>query len=129
MCLVEDGDYVYFFGQAAHRWNYNEATNKFTHANNLYSDQTYYFITPDAGSGKYMTDKASEATENISTSSYDYLTFYDTDKINLLNSGRKWYAEVIDIYNPNRSYNFVMPGLITSEIVNIRASAAGSSLS
>lgn len=127
--LFDDGDYIYFFGQAPHRWNYNEATNKFTHANNLYSDQTYYFITPDAGSGKYITDKTSEATENISTSSYDYLTFYDTDKINLLNSGRKWYAEVIDIYNPNRSYNFVMPGLITSEIVNIRASAAGSSLS
>ena len=127
--FFEDGDYIYFYGQTQHRWFYNEALDKFTHANNIYSDKTYYFITPDQGTGKYIQDKASEATDNISTAAYDVMSFIDNDKINLANTGRKWFSEIIDIYNPDRAYNFNMPGLITSEPVLIRSNAAGASLS
>jgi hypothetical protein len=127
--FFEDGDYIYFYGQTQHRWFYNEALDKFTHANNIYSDKTYYFITPDQGTGKYIQDKASEVTDNISTAAYDVMSFIDNDKINLANTGRKWFSEIIDIYNPDRAYNFNMPGLITSEPVLIRSNAAGASLS
>jgi hypothetical protein len=51
--FLEDGDYILFYGQAPHRWNYNESTKVFSHKNNFYSDKTYYFITPDMGSGKF----------------------------------------------------------------------------
>ena len=127
--FFDDGDYIYFFGQAPHRWYYNETTNRYAHANNIYSDQTYYFITTDQGSGKFIQNKTSDGTENILTTEYDVLAFTDNDKINLLNSGRKWYSEIIDIYNPDRTYNFTLPNLITTTPVTIRSSAAGASLS
>ncbi|MFI5171314.1 MAG: type IX secretion system sortase PorU, partial [Chitinophagales bacterium] len=126
--LFEDGDYILFYGQAPHRYIYNESTKEFNHQNNIYSDKTYYFVTPNQGSGKYIQTQASEIiAENITTSSYDAITFLDNDKINLLNTGRVWYGDVLDIYNPVRIYNFNFPDIITSEKVKIRSQAAGSS--
>jgi len=125
--FFDDGDYIYFFGQAPHRWSYSEGLNKYSHANNIYSDKTYYFITTDRGNGNYLTNYPTLPTFNISTTSYDIMAFVDNDEVNLLNSGRKWYGDVLDIYNPERNYAFLFPNLITSENVAIRASAAGSS--
>ena len=127
--MFEDGDYILFYGQAPHRWYYNTVTNTFKHKNNIYSDQTCYFITTDRGNAKYITAQASVAGENYNTSSYDIMSFIDQDKVNLLNSGRAWYGDIIDIYTPNRTYNFTLPDLITSEYILFRASAAGNSTS
>ena len=71
--FLEDGDYILFYGQAPHRWNYNESTKVFSHKNNFYSDKTYYFITPDMGSGKFIENQASLPTENITSTSYESL--------------------------------------------------------
>ncbi len=125
--FFDDGDYIYFFGQAPHRWSYSEALNKYTHANNIYSDKTYYFISTDRGTGNFITDLPTIPDFNMTTSSYDIMSFVDNDYVNLLNSGRKWYGDIIDIYNPERNYTFSFPNIITTENINIRASAAGSS--
>lgn len=125
--FMEDEDYVLFYGQAPHRWNYIESTNTFRHQNNIYSDKTCYFITPDRGTGKYITSVPSAPAENYTTSTYDILAFSDQDKTNLLNSGRTWYGDVIDIYNPERNYTFSMPDVRTTEYMTLRASAAGNS--
>ncbi|MBK7567484.1 MAG: type IX secretion system sortase PorU [Bacteroidetes bacterium] len=125
--FLEDGDYILFYGQAPHRWNYNESTKVFSHKNNFYSDKTYYFITPDMGSGKFIENQASLPTENITSTSYDIMSFLDIDKINLINSGRNWYGDVIDAYTPERNYSFSFPDLITGEPMIIRSKAAGAS--
>lgn len=125
--FFDDGDYIYFYGQAQHRWTYSEGLNKYSHNNNIYANNTYYFITTERGSGKYITNINSEPSFNQATSSYDIMSFIDDDKINLLNSGRKWYGDVIDIYNSSRSYSFNFPNLKFDEPINIRANAAGSS--
>lgn len=125
--FFDAGDYIYFYGQTPHRWSYSEPLNKYAHTNNIYSDKTYYFITPDGGNGNYISDIPSLPTFNVSTTSYDIMSFVDNDKVNLINSGRKWYGDVIDIYNPERNYTFSFPNVITSEYINIRASAAGNS--
>lgn len=125
--FMDDGDYILFYGQAPHRWNYDPSANTFRHANNLYSDKTAYFISPDRGTGKQITAQSSVTGETATTSSFDILAFSDVDQTNLLNSGRKWYGDIIDIYNPERSYVFGMPNILTSEYVTLRASAAGNS--
>ncbi len=127
--FFEDEDYILFYGQAPHRWIYNEVTKKFNHQNNIYSDKTYYFITPDAGNGKYIQNQNSEISENIVSTSYDALAFMDIDKVNILNSGRIWYGDVLDVYNSERNFNFSFPDIITAEKVRIRSRAAGASTS
>ncbi|MBL4593698.1 MAG: hypothetical protein JKX68_07795, partial [Flavobacteriales bacterium] len=41
----DQGDYVLFYGQSPHSWEYNSVTFMYEHDINKFSDTTYYFIT------------------------------------------------------------------------------------
>ncbi|MBL0309899.1 MAG: hypothetical protein IPP77_09555 [Bacteroidetes bacterium] len=53
-------DYLLFFGQIPDSWTWNAATQLFEHKKNLYSTQTFYFLTTDAGTGKRVTPSSTE---------------------------------------------------------------------
>lgn len=125
--VVDDGDYILFYGQAPHRFEYKPSENTFRHQNNIYSDKTCYFISPDRGTGKFISTTASAPTENYSTSTYDIIQFIDQDKVNLLSSGRAWYGDALDIFNPERNYTFNFPDLVAGSFMQYRIEAAGNS--
>ena len=125
--IFDDGDYILFYGQAPHRFNYIPSENTFRHQNNIYSDKTCYFISPDKGTGKFITGTASLPVENYTTSTYDIIQFIDADKSNLLSSGRAWYGDAFDIFNPSRDYIFTFPDLVAGSTMQYRIEAAGNS--
>lgn len=128
--LFDDGDYVLFYAQAPHRWYYDPDSHTYTHHNDIYSDVTNYFLTPDRGTGKQVPDQAqSPLASTAETSAFDGLTFVDEDKTNLIKSGRIWYGDALTAYEPSKSYAFSLPGLITSQPVHFLASAAANSVS
>ncbi len=104
----DDTDYVLFYATGPDEW---KATNtkvaaslKFSVIKNLYSDTSFYFFNADLGSGKRVaTQPASAGVPNISSTSYDYYNYHESDEINFVKSGRNFYGEYFDI---NNSYNF-----------------------
>ncbi len=120
-------DYVLFYGDGPHKWNYNSSDQKYHHQVNQYSDSAYYFITiGNAGSpfGKRITSQAS-STQTITHSSntFDDFAYHENDASNLIKSGREWYGEKMDVLN-SLSFSFSFPNLTTTSPAYIKADIA-----
>ena len=89
-------DYILFFGQSPHVWNYDNT--KFVYTKNIYSDTTYYFLSFDSDLiGKRMQMNSHDyelgnPDNNIITSSDKYFV-YEEDNVNLVKTGRAWFGE------------------------------------
>ena len=46
---MDEGDYLLFYAQMPDAWRFNTVTQTFYHEKNLYTDKTFYFLTPNAG--------------------------------------------------------------------------------
>ncbi len=120
--IFDSTDYVLFYGQTQHRWQYNSTDKKFHHNLNVYSDSTYYFITVDlAGAGKRITSQNSSIIPPTNTvNSFDDYQFHEIEGENLITSGRIWFGEIFDIitsYNFNFSFsNIVTPSIVYAKI-------------
>ena len=120
-------DFILFYGQAQHRWKFNNADNRFHHYLNVYSDSTYYFITADLGPGKRISSQNSSSlpiTNNVS--SFDDYQFHELESENLLQSGRQWFGEIFDILN-SYNFSFTFPNIEASSNVYGKVQVAGRS--
>lgn len=124
--IFEPGDFILFYGQSPHRWNFTPSQG-YTHQVNLYSDVNFYFITPSGGAGKSIA-MASALSHNVTSNSFDEVYFHENDLVNLIKSGREWYGEEFDRVLQH-GFNVNMPGLITAEPVTMRTLAVGRSAS
>ncbi len=109
--MFNSGDYFVFYGSGIHSWKYDEITNQFNHTFNIYSEQTYYYITIDPSIGdkkRVQVVDNSSLSENMSVSTFTHYDFYENDKINFGESGVLWFDEGFDIVT-SKSYSFVVP--------------------
>lgn len=122
--IFNETDYVLFYGQSPHVWNFDESTQKYLHISHAYSDYTYYFITADLGKGKRIQQQHSlTETPNKIISEFEDHQFHEQDEFNLINSGRNWYGEVFDA-TTNRTFNFNFPNLVQSKELHLNIRAA-----
>jgi hypothetical protein len=92
------GDYILFYGQSPHRWNYNASSGHFNHIQHLYSDETCYFLTTSLGPGKRIGEQSSVAEPaNFSVDKFIDYEYHERDLFNLINAGRVWYGELFEI--------------------------------
>ncbi|MEY4930805.1 MAG: hypothetical protein RI909_1529 [Bacteroidota bacterium] len=89
-------DYIAFFAKGPDQNHYDLTRQIFHYENNLYSDKNFYFLTVSNDDGKRIVN-----AENISGTfpviqTYDDYAFYETEKYNLLKSGRHWFGEQFD---------------------------------
>ncbi len=107
-----DGDYFLFYGESPHTVTYDTSEHKFTHAINIYSDSSRYFITSTPGIGEKkrvaIVDNSS-MLPNETVSTYTHFDFYEDDKYNLGGSGKDWFGDLFDVTN-QRAYSFKVPG-------------------
>jgi hypothetical protein len=97
--LVEDGgdgvlngsDYILFYAPGPHDWQNDPANRRFTHRKNLYSEQSFYFLSFE-GTGKRIATAAT-AIPNTTVTSFSDRYFYELDTVNLLSTGRQWFGE------------------------------------
>lgn len=126
----DQGDYILFYGQSPHRWHLDTNTQRFYHKVHLYSDYTYYFITADLGSGLRMgTQPSSTNTPTHNVSSFDDYDYHEAETNSLIHTGREWYGEKFDGFNPIKSVTLKsFPNLLTSFPVYYKIAAAARSL-
>ena len=119
----EDGsfdsdDYILFYAQSATTWSYNPFLGRFSHINNIYADTTFYFFTPDKGTGKTITKidgVVNNPTQFVSSFS-DYAS-HERDYENMLSTGKEWFGEKFTSDTLEREFSFSFPNLDKNEPV------------
>jgi peptidase C25-like protein len=125
----DSDDYILFYAQAATTWNYNVFTGRFNHTNNIYSDTTYYFFTPDKGTSKTIGKIVGNVLEptHFVNSFTDYVV-HDMDYENLMSTGKEWYGERFMGDTIEREFEFTFPNKKLNETVYINMDMAGKAL-
>jgi hypothetical protein len=134
----EQSDYLLFYGVGVKNWNYAVdglgAFYPFIHELNLYSTQTFYFITANknAGEKKRVQSIASEtANAGKTVNAHSFHAVHEQDLVNVTKAGRVWFGEEFNQTTAARSFSFSVPGIIHSEraYIRMRAAAKASSTS
>lgn len=134
--LIDDGgdgifdanDFFLFYGEDQVTWQL--VNEKWVHQGNYYSDSAYYFITTNAGVGspkRIATIDGGQASNRKSTT-YDYFDFHESDKVNLIKSGREWYGEQLGLVG-SYDFGFSIPNVDFNSKVNVETRIALRSVS
>ena len=120
--VLTETDYILFYGEGAHSWNYDAENKEFYHTCNYYDDYNYYFITAAGGEGKRIqTVNNNNLTENATTEQGDYYMFHEQDLINVIKAGRNWVGENFNSSTKERTFTVNVPNAVTSEPFLLRA--------
>jgi len=86
-------DCLFFYSTGNVKLNQDLATGLFTHQQNYYSTETYFFLS-DQGTQRTI-DKTTILTETAEKTivSYPNYTFYEKEALNLIASGSQWFGE------------------------------------
>ena len=119
----DSNDYILFYAKGPHSWDVNPVQGTVNHKQNIYSDQSYYFITINEDDGKRIQSSSpvvGSATTQITTFN-DYI-FYEKETINLFAAGKKWLGEDFSVDN-ELSLEIPFPNIVITEPVNIKVRA------
>ncbi len=121
------GDYLLFYARGPVSWNYDTSKEFFTQVVHDYALQGYYFVTDDRGAPSVQANAVtSTATADQNVTDFDLLNYYEEENINVLNSGREWYAKKFKI-SLSDAYPFTLPNIKKNENIKIQVIAAGRS--
>ncbi|MDL2313056.1 type IX secretion system sortase PorU, partial [Bacteroidales bacterium OttesenSCG-928-B11] len=107
----DSGDYFVFYATAPHVWTYNSNSGRFVHTLNPYCDNVYYFINVDAGVGigkRVQGEDNSALVADGTATTYTHYTYFEEDKIALVESGRSWLGDLFDVV-VEKEYSFTVP--------------------
>jgi hypothetical protein len=90
--LVNGSDYILFYANGPDHWLKDSANQRFIHQKNLYSDQSYYFLSV-GGTGKRITTFSNPSAPNLTITASSGRYFHELDTVNFLSSGKEWYGE------------------------------------
>ena len=134
--VVKDGgdghfdstDYILFYGEGPDSWTMNKTTKIFSHAKNIYSDVTYYYMTFDLGLGKrvQLLPRLDTAANSFS-SRYDDFTVHEEDLVSLIESGKQWYGEIFTKEKPRYDFDYSFPYIDSITPLRIKANLIGRS--
>ncbi len=124
-------DYILFYAEGPDQWTYDEGNESFDRQKNYYSDKSYYFLIIGSGNGKRVASQASIGGASYNTSSYDAILRHEDELVNLLDyyqsahpAGKEWFGDNFK-FVLDRTYDFSLSNIITTEPVNLRARFAG----
>lgn len=124
----DPGDYLLFYGESPHVWTYKSTDQLYHHINNVYSEQTCYFLNFDQGAGKRIADDpltGLPATTVITT--FEDYTVYEKDEVNLIKSGREWWDHQYFDVTTTRNYSFSFPNIDSQKPVTLTTHLAARS--
>ncbi|MBN2729473.1 MAG: type IX secretion system sortase PorU [Bacteroidales bacterium] len=122
----DQGDYILFYSDGIQYWNYDSASMSFSHENNLFNDENYFFINFDLGPGQRISDlnSSTSAATDYCTQFYDF-RMHEVDQYNLLKSGKIWLGETFESVSSSQNFSFSLANLIPDSSVFVTAAVAG----
>lgn len=111
-------DYILFYGQGPDSYEYNIQKQVFEYENNLYSDKNFYFLTINTESSVRINSLENIAGTFPVISQYEDIGYYETDKYNILKSGRHWFGEQFDS-NKEATIRFDISGVIENSEIRL----------
>jgi len=124
--VFNQGDFILFYGESPHQWDYSSTLDRWLHQYNVYSDTTYYYLTYGQGSGKRIPTVEDQGSISHTPSYTDQFSFYERDLYNPLRSGRFWLGESFDL-TTQRDISLPMPGIQAGSEANITVRTAARS--
>ncbi|AXY76108.1 hypothetical protein D3H65_19890 [Paraflavitalea soli] len=131
--LLNGADYLLFYAEGPHHWTSDPANRRFSHQKNVYSEQSFYYLTI-GGAGKRIPVPTTALSPNINIATFSDRFFYELDSVNLLSSGRQWFGEdFADAPGKLKTRTFTFPvssitsdpGLITASCLARSFGASG----
>jgi hypothetical protein len=90
------GDFIFFFGRGPDKYAYDTQKQLFAYENNLFTDKNFYFLTIGSDAGKRITKSENLVGAFPPINQFDEIAYYETEKYNILKSGRQWFGEQFD---------------------------------
>jgi hypothetical protein len=104
-------DFILFYAQGPDVYSYDMNKSTFRYQNNLFTDKNFYFLTIGADNGMRLAQADNTAGTFPVIQTFDDFAFYETEKYNLLKSGRQWFGEQFDS-NQEATIRFTIPGIV-----------------
>ncbi len=122
-----DQDFILFYGQGPHTWQYNQQQNKFEHTFNVYTDTTFYFLRVGYTSGARVQNlnPAGSASQTITT--YNERVFHERDLMNAVHSGREWFGEAFSTFTTSRTITLPASDAVAGSDARLTVAVMGSS--
>jgi len=107
--VFNGNDYFLFYAPGPDIWLKDSLNKRFRHQKNIYSKQSYYFLTI-GGSGLRVPVQPGPGNPTTSVTTFDERYYHELDSINFLSSGKEWYGEELSgLPGHSFSQNFTIP--------------------
>ena len=121
-------DFILFYGQGPDAYAFDTQRQIFSYENNLFTDKNYYYLTIGTTPGKRLT-----TSENVNGTfpmiqQFDDFAFFETEKYNILKSGRQWFGEQFDT-NTEAIVRFDITGIVANSNVRLVSHVMAQSIS
>ena len=131
--LYRTDDKVLFYGRGLTRWTLTSSSSdkpQFTHFNNPYSTNKYYFLTEGTEPKEFSTYNY-EVINPASISTFPDYSLIETDAYSFLNSGRVFFDSYDFVNGNSKNYTLSLPGVKsgTDVTLDVQFCAAGSTSS
>ncbi|MBP9583553.1 MAG: type IX secretion system sortase PorU, partial [Ignavibacterium sp.] len=93
---------ILFYGKGPHQWKIPNSPTlaNINHQNNIYSDESYYFIKLGGSVGKrIVAETAEQGSPSVKYSTFHDYTFIEKDETNLYQVGQQWFGDNYTIQN------------------------------
>lgn len=111
-------DYILFFTQGPDQYRFHPQKEIFEYENNLYSDKNFYFLTVGSQPGKRIVTNENVTGSFPLVQQFDDFAYYETDRYNLLKSGRHWFGEQFDA-NLSATIRFTIPNIVAGSQMHL----------
>lgn len=120
--IFHDQDYVLFYGNSAHKLEYDLASEAFYHEKNLYADSTIYFVTVKGDRGKRIQNRADAGQGFTRVNSYFGIQIHEEDLTNFIHAGRRWFGQRLTQGASRSTLNFTSNDIVSGSEIAIISS-------
>lgn len=124
--VFHNTDYIQFYAESAHTWDFNASSQRFVHNFHLYADTNFYFLHIGNDNGKRVANIPSSPNVTFQAQTTRNVHFHEKDSENPLRSGRFWLGEKFDLLL-ERTYGFYIPDAAPTGTIRVTVDLAARS--
>jgi hypothetical protein len=118
-------DFILFYGEGPERISFDAARQTFAYEKNIYAKSNYYFITVADSPGKRISEAQNQPGTFPVIQEADQYVYHETERINLLKSGRDWFGEAFST-TTELTLRFDFANIIADSPMKLVSSVMGS---